>query len=99
MWLRGCDEARPGQILISPRVLMEVEEPSQSSGLANSRSPLAAYNVVAARSTCEQGPTRVVDPRMVARRGRNPGDHKSNRARADIKRDGRRAFSQTRHCR
>ena len=49
---RLCDEARPGQILISPRVLMKVEnavkvEPVGEFALKGIRRPLAAYNVVA----------------------------------------------------
>jgi GAF domain-containing protein/class 3 adenylate cyclase len=52
---RLCDEAKPGQILISPRVLMEVEdaiavEPVGEFALKGLRRPLAAYNVLAARS-------------------------------------------------
>ena len=67
---RLCDEARPGQILISPRVLMGVEdaitvEPACEFALKGIRRALAAYNVVAA--------TRVVDAPMVARGGRKPG--------------------------
>ena len=50
---RLCDEAKPGQILISPRVLMAVEdtvtvEPVGEFELKGIRRPLAAYNVVAA---------------------------------------------------
>ncbi len=50
---RLCDEAKPGQILISPRVLMKVEnavkvEPVGEFELKGIRRPLAAYNVVAA---------------------------------------------------
>ena len=50
---RLCDEAKPGQILISPRVLMKVEnavkvEPVGEFVLKGIRRPLAAYNVVAA---------------------------------------------------
>ena len=50
---RLCDEAKPGQILISPRVLMAVEdavtvEPVGEFALKGIRRPLAAYNVVAA---------------------------------------------------
>jgi class 3 adenylate cyclase len=41
---RLCDEAKPGQILISPRVLTKVEN-AVKVGI---RRPLAAYNVVAA---------------------------------------------------
>jgi class 3 adenylate cyclase len=52
---RLCDEARPGQILISPRVLMAVEdavtvEPVGEFTLKGIRRPLAAYNVLAAVS-------------------------------------------------
>jgi class 3 adenylate cyclase len=52
---RLCDEARPGQILISPRVLTKVEnavqvEPVGEFELKGIRRPLAAYNVVAAVS-------------------------------------------------
>jgi GAF domain-containing protein len=52
---RLCDEAKPGQILISPRVLMAVEdavtvEPVGEFALKGIRRPLAAYNVVAAIS-------------------------------------------------
>jgi class 3 adenylate cyclase len=55
---RLCDEARPGQILISPRVLMAVEdavavEPVGEFALKGIRRPLAAYNVLAARSAKE----------------------------------------------
>jgi class 3 adenylate cyclase len=47
---RLCDEAKPGQILISPRVLMKVEnavrvEPVGEFALKGIRRPLAAYNV------------------------------------------------------
>jgi GAF domain-containing protein len=50
---RLCDEAKPGQILISPRVLMKVEEavkvePAGEFTLKGIRRPLAAYNVLAA---------------------------------------------------
>jgi GAF domain-containing protein len=52
---RLCDEAKPGQILISPRVLMAVEntvtvEAVGEFALKGIRRPLAAYNVVAAVS-------------------------------------------------
>ena len=48
---RLCDEAKPGQILISPRVLMAVEkditvEPVGDLTLKGIRRPLAAYNVL-----------------------------------------------------
>jgi adenylate cyclase len=51
---RLCDEAKPGQILISPRVFMAVEdavtvEPVGEFALKGIRRPLAAYNVLAAR--------------------------------------------------
>ena len=50
---RLCDEAKPGQILISPRVLTKVEnavtvEAAGEFELKGIRRPLAAYNVVAA---------------------------------------------------
>ena len=50
---RLCDKAKPGQILISPRVLTKVEnavkvEPVGEFELKGIRRPLAAYNVVAA---------------------------------------------------
>jgi GAF domain-containing protein len=53
---RLCDEAKPGQILISPRVLTKVEsavkvEPVGEFELKGIRRPLAAYNVVCAVST------------------------------------------------
>ena len=49
---RLCDEAKPGQILISPRVLTKVEnavavEPVGEFALKGIRRPLAAYNVLA----------------------------------------------------
>ena len=52
---RLCDEAKPGQILISPRVLMAVEdavtvEPVGEFTLKGIRRPLAAHNVVAAKA-------------------------------------------------
>ena len=53
---RLCDEAKPGQILISPRVLTKVEnavtvEPVGEFELKGIRRPLAAYNVVATSSS------------------------------------------------
>ena len=47
-----CDEAKPGQILISARVLMAVEdtvtvEPVGEFELKGIRRPIAAYNVLA----------------------------------------------------
>jgi len=52
---RLCDEAKPGQILISPRVLTKVEnavtvEPVGEFALKGIRRPLAAYNVLAANA-------------------------------------------------
>src|SRR4029077_4030348 len=52
---RLCDEAKPGQILISPRVLTKVEDavkvaPVGEFELKGIRRPLAAYNVVSAAS-------------------------------------------------
>jgi adenylate cyclase len=52
---RLCDEAKPGQILISPRVFMAVEdavtvEPVGEFTLKGIGHPLAAYNVLAAAS-------------------------------------------------
>jgi class 3 adenylate cyclase len=52
---RLCDEAKPGRILISPRVLMAVEEAVTVEtvgefALKGIRRPLAAYNVLAAYS-------------------------------------------------
>ena len=51
---RLCDEAKPGQILISPRVLMAVEkditvEPLGDFALKGIRRPLMAYNVLATK--------------------------------------------------
>jgi adenylate cyclase len=53
---RLCDEAKPGQILISPRVLMKIEnavkvEQIGEFELKGIRRPLAAYNVLAVVST------------------------------------------------
>ena len=53
---RLCDEAKPGQILISPRVLVKVEkavqvEPVGEFQLKGIRRPLAAYNVLSARAS------------------------------------------------
>ena len=53
---RLCDEAKAGQILISPRVLAAVEnavtvEPVGEFELKGIRRPLAAYNVIAASSS------------------------------------------------
>jgi class 3 adenylate cyclase len=50
---RLCDEAKPGQILISPRVLTKVEEavkvePVGEFNLKGIRRPMAAYNVLSA---------------------------------------------------
>ena len=56
---RLCDEAKPGQILISARVLTKVEnavkvEPIGEFELKGIRRPLAAYNVVAALASGDQ---------------------------------------------
>ena len=53
---RLCDEAKPGQILISPRVFMAVEdavtvEPVGEFTLKGIRRPISAYNVLAAGSS------------------------------------------------
>jgi class 3 adenylate cyclase len=53
---RLCDEAKPGQILISPRVLMAVEkditvEPVGDFALKGIRRPLTAYNVLATKAS------------------------------------------------
>ena len=52
---RLCDEAKPGQILISPRVLTKVENVVQVESvgefsLKGIRRPLAAYNVLASKA-------------------------------------------------
>ena len=57
---RLCDEAKPGQILISPRVLTKVEnavtvEPVGEFELKGIRRPLAAYNVIAAQWSGTRG--------------------------------------------
>ena len=54
---RLCDEAKPGRILISSRVLVAVEnlvqvEPVGEFELKGIRRPLAAYNVVGNRFVC-----------------------------------------------
>jgi adenylate cyclase len=53
---RLCDEARPGQILISPRVRQAIEkavtvEPVGEFALKGIRRPMAAYNVLASSSS------------------------------------------------
>jgi len=57
---RLCDEAKPGQILISPRVFMAVEdavtvEPVGEFALKGIRRPILAYNVIAAASSTPWG--------------------------------------------
>jgi adenylate cyclase len=52
---RLCDEAKPGQILISPQVLVAVEnavsvEPVGEFELKGIRRPMVAYNVISATS-------------------------------------------------
>jgi adenylate cyclase len=54
---RLCDEAKPGQILITPRMLTKVEnavkvEPVGEFELKGIRRPLAAYDVVGAKRGC-----------------------------------------------
>jgi class 3 adenylate cyclase len=54
--LVSATRAKPGQILISPRVLMKIEnavkvEPVGEFELKGIRRPLAAYNVVAIQSS------------------------------------------------
>jgi class 3 adenylate cyclase len=49
---RLCDEAKPGQILISPRVMLAVDkvvmvEPVGEFEVKGIRRPMAAYNVLA----------------------------------------------------
>jgi class 3 adenylate cyclase len=58
---RLCDEAQPGQILISPRVLLAVEntvtiEPAGELTLKGIRRPIAVYNVIDA--VAQQGRSR-----------------------------------------
>jgi len=53
---RLCDEAKPGQILISPRVLTKIEnavtvEAVGEFELKGIRRPILAYNVLAAGSS------------------------------------------------
>jgi len=55
---RLCDEAKPGQILISPRVLMAVEkdvsvEPVGEFALKGIRRPMAAYNVLSTATSVD----------------------------------------------
>ena len=61
---RLCDEAKPGQILISPRVLTKVEnavtiEPVGEFTLKGIRRPMTAYNVLAASPSTRFRPRRV----------------------------------------
>jgi class 3 adenylate cyclase len=53
---RLCDEAKPGQILISPRVMMLVKDAVNVEAvgefeLKGIRRPITAYNVLAAAPT------------------------------------------------
>ena len=53
---RLCDEAKSGQILISPRVMLAVDkavtaEPVGELNLKGIRRPMAAYNVLASSSS------------------------------------------------
>jgi class 3 adenylate cyclase len=68
---RLCDEVKPGQILVSPRVLVAVEdvvkvEPVGEFELKGIRRPLAAYNVVSTNlenaRPWSRAATSVVDP-------------------------------------
>ena len=59
---RLCDEAKPGQILISPRVLMAVKDAVTVEAvgefeLKGIRRPIAAYNVIAVSATTLSGRT------------------------------------------
>jgi len=60
---RLCDEAKPGQILISPRVLMAVEDTMKVElvgelTLKGIQRPMTAYNVIAPSVPNQLGPTR-----------------------------------------
>jgi hypothetical protein len=55
---RLCDEAKPGKILISPRVLTKIEDAVKVEQvgefeLKGIRRPLAAYNVLASKLPIE----------------------------------------------
>jgi adenylate cyclase len=81
---RLCDEAKPGQILISPRVLMAVEdavavEPAGDFALKGISRPLAAYNVVGAKRDFRTGLNE-----RCADDGMRFGDKCSPRGRAPI---------------
>jgi class 3 adenylate cyclase len=57
---RLCDEAKPGQILISPRVLLAVDkavavEPVGEFNLKGIRRPMSAYNVLSGAVLPAQG--------------------------------------------
>ena len=74
---RLCDEAKPGQILISPRVLMAVKdavtvEPVGEFELKGIRRPIAAYNVLAAcpqvREPCKYGRASKVSGQFTSER-------------------------------
>ena len=66
---RLCDEAKPGQVLISPRVLMAVKdtitvEPVGEFELKGIRRPIAAYNVLATRTAkCLSGASADAAPK------------------------------------
>ena len=72
---RLCDEPKPGQILISPRVLTKVEnavkvEPVGEFELKGIRRPLAAYNVLNALSS-ESHHRRIRDGLQLLDRGQD----------------------------
>jgi adenylate cyclase len=55
---RLCDEAKPGQILISPRVLLAVDEavtvePVGEFALKGIRRPMMTYNVIGGEAEAE----------------------------------------------
>ncbi len=58
---RLCDEAQPGQILISPRVLLSIENVMRVEEIGNFnlkglRRPITVHNVVAAMPGTELSP-------------------------------------------
>jgi adenylate cyclase len=65
---RFCNEAKPGQILISPRVLMAVKdavtvETVGEFELKGIRRPIAAYNVLTMRLRSMSRPLRLLADR------------------------------------
>jgi class 3 adenylate cyclase len=70
---RLCDEAKPGQILISPRVMLAVDkavtvEPVGEVELKGIRRPMAAYNVLASSLMSAFDPKRRSDAPSPRRR-------------------------------